>query len=123
MWRWVATVSVSRNGTPIGVMTTEKRQYITTQQPVTEVGVRSTAMEDLYLILASVENMQGLLANDPGAERITLQILVNPLVGWIWFGGLVMSVGALIALWPTGDSSARRQPRTADAAATAGAAA
>jgi cytochrome c-type biogenesis protein CcmF len=109
MWRWVATLSVARNGAPVGVMTTEKRQYITTQQPVTEVGIRSTAMEDLYLILASVDDMQGVLANDPGAELITLQALVKPLVGWIWYGGLVISVGTLIALWPTGDTGRRRQ--------------
>ena len=107
MWRWVATMSVQKNGRPHGLMTTEKRQYITTQQPVTEVGIRSSALEDLYLILASVEDMRGLMSNDPSAERITLQVLLNPLVGWIWFGGLVLSVGTLIALWPTGD--VRRQ--------------
>jgi cytochrome c-type biogenesis protein CcmF len=111
MWRWVATMSVEKNGRPYGIMTTEKRQYITTQQPVTEVGIRSTGLEDLYLILASVEDMQGLLSNDPSAERITLQALVKPLVGWIWFGGLVLSVGTLIALWPTGDI--RRRPAAA----------
>jgi cytochrome c-type biogenesis protein CcmF len=123
MWRWVATVSVARNGKPLGLLTTEKRQYITTQQPVTEVGIRSTAFEDLYLILASVEDMQGVLSNDPGAERITLQVLVNPLVGWIWYGGLVISVGTLIALWPTGEAARRRASAPPAPAVPAGSAA
>lgn len=104
MYRWVATLSVQKDGGPAEVMTTEKRQYVTEQQPVTEVGIRSTALEDLYLILASVDDMRGVLSNDPGAQGITLQVLIKPLVGWIWFGGLVISIGTLIALWPTGDA-------------------
>ncbi len=27
-------------------------------------------------------------------------MIVNPLVTWIWIGGLIALVGALIALWP-----------------------
>ena len=53
---------------------------------------------------------------DISPERITLQALVKPLVGWIWYGGLVISVGTLIALWPTGDM-VRRRPTTSVAAA------
>jgi cytochrome c biogenesis factor len=28
-------------------------------------------------------------------------VLVKPLVGWIWYGALVLTVGSLIALWPS----------------------
>ncbi len=110
MFRWVATLSVEKNGEPYGVLTTEKRRYTTAEQPVTEVGIRSSALEDLYLILASVEDMRGVMTNNPDAERMTLQVLIKPLVGWIWFGGLVISVGTLIALWPTGDAVRRKPP-------------
>ena len=36
-----------------------------------------------------------------------LQVLVKPLVGWIWYGGLVLVAGAVIALWPSVDSPCR----------------
>ncbi|HEX7244341.1 MAG TPA: heme lyase CcmF/NrfE family subunit [Solirubrobacterales bacterium] len=31
----------------------------------------------------------------------TFRVIVNPLVTWIWIGGLIALVGALIAIWPT----------------------
>ncbi|HXV06361.1 MAG TPA: cytochrome c-type biogenesis CcmF C-terminal domain-containing protein [Solirubrobacterales bacterium] len=39
----------------------------------------------------------------------TFRVIVDPLVGWIWIGGLIALVGALIALWP-----ARRRRPAAD---------
>jgi len=35
--------------------------------------------------------------NPPPAN---FRILVSPLVGWIWAGGLIVALGALIAIWP-----------------------
>ena len=32
---------------------------------------------------------------------VTFKVIVNPLVTWIWIGGLIALAGALIALWPT----------------------
>lgn len=45
------------------------------------------------------------LADDAAA---TFRVIVNPLVTWIWIGGLIALVGALIALWPA--RGARRTP-------------
>ncbi|MEX0979861.1 MAG: heme lyase CcmF/NrfE family subunit [Gemmatimonadota bacterium] len=100
MQQWIALMSIDRNGRDIGTITTERRQYITTQQPVTEVGIRSTPVEDLYVILAAVDDMAGVVANDPGSQRATFQVLVNPLVAWIWYGAFILSLGTIIALWP-----------------------
>jgi cytochrome c-type biogenesis protein CcmF len=36
----------------------------------------------------------------------TFKVLVNPLVAWLWIGGLIALAGALIAIWP---SRARRR--------------
>jgi cytochrome c-type biogenesis protein CcmF len=36
----------------------------------------------------------------------TFRVIVNPLVTWMWIGGLIALAGALIGLWPT-----RRRPR------------
>jgi cytochrome c biogenesis factor len=31
---------------------------------------------------------------------VTVQAIVNPLVSWIWTGGIVLSIGAIICLLP-----------------------
>jgi cytochrome c-type biogenesis protein CcmF len=101
MWQWIALMSVARDGVPDGTITTERRLYEAPPQPMTEVGIRSTFTEDLYVILAGLDEQVG-MGTDPDFQRATFQVMVNPLVPWIWYGGLVMAVGTLIALWPGG---------------------
>jgi cytochrome c-type biogenesis protein CcmF len=108
--RWVALLSVERNGSPVGAISTERRFYRVNRQMVTEVGIRSTPLEDLYVILADVEDFEGMVGNDPDAQRIVVEVQVNPLVGWIWYGGLIITIGSLIALWPAAE--ARRTARS-----------
>ncbi len=57
-------------------------------------------VEDLYLILATVDDEILLGSNEPQFQQATFQVLVNPLVPWIWYGGLIIAAGALIGLWP-----------------------
>lgn len=112
--RWVALMSVERDGKAVGALTSEKRFYRVNRQVVTEVGIRSTPIEDLYVILADVEDFQGMVENDPDAQRIVVQVMVNPLVGWIWYGGVILTIGSLIALWPMAE--VRRRSATPEAA-------
>ncbi|HEX9485075.1 MAG TPA: cytochrome c-type biogenesis CcmF C-terminal domain-containing protein, partial [Gemmatimonadaceae bacterium] len=58
-------------------------------EPATEVGIRTSAALDLYVVLAGVR--------DDTAE---LRISFNPLVVWVWIGGMVMAIGGLIVMWP-----------------------
>jgi cytochrome c-type biogenesis protein CcmF len=106
--RWVALMSVEKDGESIGAMSTERRFYRVNQQMVTEVGIRSTPLEDLYLILGDVEDFEGIVANNPGAQQIVAEVQVNPLVGWIWYGGIVLALGSLIALWPASEAPRRK---------------
>ena len=122
-WEWVALMSVSREGRDLGTIHSKKQLYVTTEQPITEVGIRPGPVEDLYVILAAVDDWEGAVANDPTAQQATFQVLVKPLVSWIWYGGLVVTLGALIALWP-GTGPMRRTPDAVtvrDAAQPAGA--
>jgi len=100
VWQAVALLAVSKDGKPLGTYTTEKGQYRRIQQVNTEVAIRSTVLEDLYMILADVPNLGGAIANNPGSERATFELQVNPLVSWIWYGGLILTFGTLVALWP-----------------------
>ena len=103
VWQAIAMVSVDKNGKHLANLTTEKRAYVTSQQPMTEVGIRSTPVEDLYLILSAMDDINGALSADASAQGIDLQVLIKPLVGWIWYGTLVLTVGSLVALWPSAE--------------------
>ena len=93
-----ASLDVYRDGKYLGVMKSEKRQHMDsmgqpTFEPSTEVAIRSDVREDLYIIFAgSVE----------GTEEAVYRITINPLVWWVWYGGMVLALGGLISMWPTG---------------------
>jgi len=81
------------------------------------VGIASTAFEDLYVIPKEVDL-------ESGSERVTFEAKALPLVPWIWYGGLIVTVGALIGLWPAATvaapAAARRRSRPGPLPAPAG---
>lgn len=85
-----ATLSVYNEGKLIGELTPEKYFHRSYQQPVTEVAIRTTLLEDLYVILIGWD--------EDGTTAF--KVLVNPLVNWIWIGGGVLVLGGLLAFWP-----------------------
>ena len=103
-WGWTALVTVFRNGERLGVMRPERRYYPVMDQGSTEVGISSTALEDFYVTPADVDL-------DSGAERVVFEIKALPLVPWIWSGGLVIAIGALVGLWPPASVPARAVSR------------
>jgi cytochrome c-type biogenesis protein CcmF len=64
--------------------------------------------------LAQIERLQAATAKRIAdgylaeASPATFRVIVNPLVTWIWIGGLIALSGALIAIWPA--RRARRRP-------------
>ncbi len=93
-----ATVEVSKDGRPAGVMTSEKRQHVDsfkrpTFEPSTEVGIRSGLQEDLYIVFAGAVE---------GTEEAVYRFNLNPLVWWVWFGGFVLALGGIVTMWPGG---------------------
>jgi len=85
-----ADISVYQGKNYIGKLTPEKSLYRKFNQPVTEVAIRSTPVEDLYVILVEWD-----INNKAG-----FTVLVNPLVMWIWIGSGVFLIGGLICFWP-----------------------
>ncbi|HSD61353.1 MAG TPA: heme lyase CcmF/NrfE family subunit [Burkholderiales bacterium] len=97
-----ASVQVSRDGRSIGVVNSEKRQHFSEPapgvrqksfEPSTEVGIRSGLQEDLYIVFAGSVD---------GSEEAVYRFTINPLVLWVWIGGVVLLVGGLITMWPGG---------------------
>ncbi|MBI4728849.1 MAG: heme lyase CcmF/NrfE family subunit [Acidobacteria bacterium] len=103
----IAEMSLRRasSGASLGSMRAERNSYENQEQPTTEVGIRSTPVEDLYVILESA---------DPAKRVASFAFLVNPAVFWIWFGGVIMMAGGLLVAWPERKSSGKE---VADAAA------
>jgi cytochrome c-type biogenesis protein CcmF len=102
-------LDISRDGQPMGVMSSEKRQHVDSRgqptfEPSTEVGIRSSLRQDVYLVLAGVR------ADESAEVRVTF----NPLVVWVWIGGGLMAIGGLIVMWP----QAKRRKVQAGYAAT-----
>ncbi len=85
-----ARLSVYKQGKLIGELFPEKYFHRSYRQPVTEVAIRTTLLEDLYVILIGWDK-DGTAA---------FKVLVNPLVSWIWIGGGVLFLGGVIAFWP-----------------------
>ncbi len=86
----VARLALYRGDEPLAVMAPEKRMYWLEQQPASIPSVYSTLREDLYVILTAIEH-------DGSA---TFKVYRNPLVNWIWIGGVVFVLGTLAVMWP-----------------------
>ncbi len=100
-----ATLDVQRDGVRLGRLSSEKRQHVDsfgrkTFEPSTEVGIRSTLREDLYVVYAGSVG---------GTDRATYAITVNPLVMWVWIGAVILITGGLITMWPGGAVIVRRE--------------
>jgi cytochrome c-type biogenesis protein CcmF len=61
------------------------------QEPVSQVAIRRSVAEDLYIV------MPGFDLQD---QSVTLQVVINPLVDWIWVGFGVLAFGTMLALLP-----------------------
>jgi cytochrome c-type biogenesis protein CcmF len=88
-------LNLTRDGKSAGLLTTEKRQHVDSRgaptfEPSTEVGIRESWRQDVYVVLAGVRE-------DQSAE---IRVTFNPLVRWVWLGGALMAIGGLIVMWP-----------------------
>ena len=99
--RNAAQVELYRNGRLLAAMEPERNLHSNVDGSVTEVALRSNLKEDLYLILASLE-ADGLAA---------FQVIITPMVIWLWIGGVLLIVGTVVAAWP----ASRPAPVTAPA--------
>jgi cytochrome c-type biogenesis protein CcmF len=113
----VALQSMRTGGAP-ELLTTEKRQHVDSRgvptfEPSTEVGIHETWRQDVYVVLAGVS----------GEERAEIRITFNPLVRWVWAGGVIVLIGGLVVMWPHAESTRLQRGYLAplDPAAVAGA--
>lgn len=92
-----AELEISREGRVEGTVRPAQQYYRVQRQWASVVAIHSTWADDFYAILHAGEG--------PGKVRATF--VANPLIRWMWLGGLVMGLGTVIRLWPTRRRSAR----------------
>ncbi len=87
-----ADMQVTKAGKNLGRLSPAKFIYHRMPgSPTTEVGLMRSMGSDLYVVVGSA---------NPETKRAEFQIHVNPLVSWIWFGVLVLILGAAVSIWP-----------------------
>ncbi len=87
-----AHLSILKDGEPAGELYPARWFYRKHEtEPTTEVAMRRSISEDLYVTLATY---------DVGDQSAAFQVTVNPLVNWIWFGFAIMALGTGLALLP-----------------------
>lgn len=87
-----AALSVSRNDKRLYELHPEKRYYLASEQPTSEVRIHSDLKEDVYVVFAGVNEDD---------DRAVIEVFINPLVAWIWIGSLVMLIGTVVTILPS----------------------
>jgi cytochrome c-type biogenesis protein CcmF len=87
----------------MGLLTSERRQHVDSRgnptfEPSTEVGIMGSLRQDVYLVLSGVA----------AQEEAEIRLTFNPLVEWVWYGGMIMALGGLVVMWPQAER-ARKQ--------------
>jgi|GEM_PF-4062538 len=87
-----ATIEVLRGGRQLMMLYPERRLFQPSEETGTMVSIYSTLREDLYVVYAG---------RDPDTNLPVIHAYLNPLVKWIWFGGVIVALGTLLALLPS----------------------
>jgi len=87
-----AVLNVWEHGKMQFQMTPERRVYLASGQPETMVAIHSVPAWDLYVVYEGT---------NPSTGQPIIKAFLNPLVGWIWAGLVVMVLGTFIALVPS----------------------
>jgi len=66
------------------------------EEPTTEVAIRHSFAEDLYIVMAAFAIEE---------QTASVEVHINPLVNWVWFGFGILAIGTGIALLPEASMS------------------
>jgi cytochrome c-type biogenesis protein CcmF len=86
------TLRALNNETALGTLAPELRFYRKNKETTTEVALRMGQREDVYLVLAGV---------DESGTKASMKIFINPFQVWLWYGAVIMVLGGVIVAIPT----------------------
>jgi cytochrome c-type biogenesis protein CcmF len=96
-----AVVTVTKDGKFLGELYPRRDYYYESQQQMTIPGLRSTMEDDLYVLLVDWKPIS--------SQGATFKIYHNPLVNWLWVGGIIFILGTMVAAWPDKDPETSRR--------------
>ncbi len=106
-----ATLDIlASDGSVTGTLEPRMNFYRVSDQPVPTPDVKSSIKGDLYV---------NLMAFEANGANATIKVIVEPLVPWIWFGGLVIVMGSVIGMFHGGRRNS--PPQSTRVSAPAGA--
>ena len=73
----------------------ERRSGKRFKMGTSEIDIRSGPLEDVYVALVNFNTRQ---------ETAAFKMFINPFTWWFWAGGVVLVLGAFIAMWPSRES-------------------
>ena len=83
----ITDVTLFRDGREIAKMRPRIDDY--EQMPMTIAGAHSTLENDFYVLLIGGDR-----------ERATFRVYINPLVNLVWWGGILLIIGTIVAVYP-----------------------
>jgi cytochrome c-type biogenesis protein CcmF len=83
-------LSVARPGQPTVRMAPYREIFLNGTGELTPPGVLSSVGEDLYLLFLGEQSGFG-----------TIKAYINPLIQFLWIGGIILVIGTLVAMWPS----------------------
>ncbi len=82
-----ASVNVYKNNKLVATLLPEKRTYLVQQNPMTEAGIDTGFLRDVYVALGEqIDN-----------EAWGMRLYYKPFIQWIWMGAVLMALGGLLA--------------------------
>ncbi|GAA5090775.1 heme lyase CcmF/NrfE family subunit [Paenalcaligenes hermetiae] len=99
----VGDIVLSRDGRQLRLMHPEKRNYFSSEMPMTEVAIDANGLRHLYVALG-----------EPLADGAwSVRVHHKPFIDWIWIGCILMALGGLLAISDRRYRLKRREKRTA----------
>jgi cytochrome c-type biogenesis protein CcmF len=86
---FVASATLFKNGKQVDVLRPRRDVFEGQGTPMSIAGVHSSLENDVYVLLTFWEG-----------NRITFLVYRNPLISFVWWGGLLFVFGTAIAVWP-----------------------
>ncbi len=86
---------VAKNGTVVGQVNPGQVSFFRQQQTKLNAAVRVEFLQDVFVVFQGIQG-----------DQLSMQVKINPLISWAWFGFALTVVGASIAMWPKPEARA-----------------
>ncbi|WP_105903290.1 heme lyase CcmF/NrfE family subunit [Vibrio gangliei] len=86
---FIADFIISEDGNYVNELHAEKRYYHTARSMMTEAAIDRGFTRDLYVAMG--ERLDG-------TDAWAVRIYYKPFIRWIWFGGILMAIGGVLAI-------------------------